>query len=172
MPIVIIVGLLLVAIPSADVEADVKYLMPRELVEHARVLGCLQIEDFFDLAGMIGPPYVYGYLPGHIEDSAAFWCEKNQDGTRRFFLAVVEGKRAQKNTLGCPRLIAWHNRPGGLTIYRDPEETLEGFRYIDAPTEKAPPGRHVIHNAIQSSRPGQSTTFYCDEGRWLVRSQH
>lgn len=172
MSIVRIAVLALIALSFADAAADPKYVMPRQLVEHARQVGCSQVEDFFDVNGMIGPPYVYGYLPGNTEDSAAFWCERRKNGEREFFLAVMVGQGRAEGGLACPRLIPWHNYPGGLGLYRNPNDSLEAFTYLDPPNEKGPRGRKVIHNAIQSSVPGQSTTFYCHEGRWLVRGQH
>jgi hypothetical protein len=62
--------------------------MPRELVDHAREIGCAQIDDVFDIDGMIGPPYVYGYIPGREENSAAFWCQKTKDDKQQFFVIV------------------------------------------------------------------------------------
>ncbi|SRR6266571_6630041 len=161
-----------VTLYSTDAAADPKYVMPRELVEHARELGCSQVEDFFEVNGMIGPPYVYGYLPGRTEDSAAFWCERTKSGEREFFLAVMVHEGRSAGALACPRLVAWHNYPGGLGLYRNPKQSLEAFTYLDAPKQKGPRDRVVVHNAIQSSAPGQSTEFYCHDGRWLVRSRH
>jgi hypothetical protein len=169
MSIIYIALLGLIAFHVSEAAADPKYMMPRELVEYAREMGCAQIEDFFDVNEMIGPPYVYGYLPGRPEDSAAFWCEKSKDGERQVFLAVKVEHGRVEGPLACPRLIAWHNPPRGLDIYRDPNESLEEFTYLDSPKVKGPRGRRVLHNAIRSSAPGQSTTFYCHEGRWLVR---
>jgi len=73
MPIIYIVALTLALLHTSQSAADPKYVIPRELVEHAREIGCAQIEDYYDISGMIGPPYVYGYIPGRLEDSAAFW---------------------------------------------------------------------------------------------------
>jgi hypothetical protein len=151
--------------------AESKYVMPRELVEHARDIGCAQIDDFYDVDGMIGPPYVYGYIPGGDEKSAAFWCQKTNGDSRQFFLAVMVAPGTFE-PWPCPRLIPWHNRPGGLGITREPDESLENFRYLDVPRAKGPRGERAIHNAIQDSKPGQDTTFYCHERRWLVRSRH
>jgi hypothetical protein len=167
-----IVLLALIAFDVSEAAADPKYVMPRELVEHAREIGCTQIEDFFDVDGMTGPPYVYGYLPGRPEDSVAFWCQKRKDGERQFFLAVKAKQGSLEGPLACPRMIAWHNHPRGLDIYRDPNESLEEFTYLDSPKVKGPRGGRVLHNAIRSSVPGLSTTFYCHEGRWLVRLRH
>jgi len=164
--------LVFIAFDVSAAAADPKYVMPRELVEHAREIGCAQIEDFFDVNEMIGPPYVYGYLPGPPEDSAAFWCEKRKGGERQFFLAIKAKQGSLVGSLACPRLIAWHNPPHGLDIYRDLNESLEEFTYLDSPKVKGPRDGRVLHNVIRSSVPGQSTTFYCHEGRWLVGSRH
>jgi len=151
--------------------AEPKYVMPRELVEHAREVGCVQVDDFFDIDGMIGAPYVYGYIPGREEKSAAFWCQKTKGDKRQFFLAVMVAP-GTFDALPCPRLIPWHNRPGGLSITREPDQSLEHFTYLDAPRVKGPRAERAIHNAITSSKPGQDDTFYCHEGRWLVRFRH
>jgi hypothetical protein len=167
---VVILALLLFG--PGDAAATTTYVMPRELVEHANKLGCSQIDDFFDVNGMIGPPYTYGYIPGRPEDSAVFWCEKHMSNEHQYFLAVMVHPSKSTGPLTCPSLIKWHNRPGGLDIYRDPLESLAEFVYLDAPEKRGPNGRTVMHHAIRSSKPGQSTTFYCHEGRWLIRSRH
>ncbi len=56
-------------------------LLPEELLKLARQKGYEQVTDFYiNRYGMINPPYVYGYLPGDEENSAAFWCQKEQKG--------------------------------------------------------------------------------------------
>ena len=169
MPIIYILVLVL-AVLVTDSAATPRYVMPRELVGYARELGCAQIEDFFDIDGMIGPPYAYGYVPGSAEDSAVFWCEKRKGGKRQFFVAI-KGK-IEGGPLACPRLIPHPDRPGGLDIYREPSDSLEEFEYLDAPRVKGPRGERAIHNTIRTSFPGQSTSFYCHEGRWLMRFRH
>ena len=121
-----------------DSAAAPRYVMPRELVEYARELGCAQIEDLFAIDGMIGPPYAYGYVRGSAEDSAVFWCEKRKAGKRQFPLAV-KGK-IEGGPFACPRLIPYLNRPGGLDIYREPTDSLEEFEYLDAPRREGPRG--------------------------------
>jgi hypothetical protein len=66
-------------------------VMPSELVEFAQKNDCSQVDEFFDSArvGMVNPPYVYGYLPGRKDDSAAFWCQKKDANERRFFLLIM-----------------------------------------------------------------------------------
>jgi hypothetical protein len=173
MPIIYITAMaVIIAFNAPAIAADPKYMMPRELVQYAKDIGCSQVEDFFDVEGMIGPPYVYGYLVGRPEDSAAFWCEKKEDGERTFFLAIKVQPGKAEGPLGCPRLIASKNYPGGLELHRNPNESLEEFRYVDSPNQKGPRGTAIVHNAIKSSVPGTSTTFYCQNGRWLIRLRH
>jgi hypothetical protein len=171
MSIIYILSALLI-LATSESTADPKYVMPRELVEQAREIGCTQVEDFFDVNGMIGAPYVYGYLPGRPEDSAAFWCERSKNGERQVLLAIRVAPGRVEGALGCPRLIVWNGNPGGLELYRNPSESLAGFTYLDPPHSKGPRDQRVLHNAIRSSVPGQSTTFYCHDGRWLIRSLH
>jgi hypothetical protein len=169
MPIITFIFLVMTLI-STTAWADPKYMMPRELVEHARQLGCFQVEDFFDVKGMIGPPYVYGYATGRPEDGAAFWCEKRISDERRFFLVVLV-KPVSGKTITCPNLVPWHNYPGGLRVYSGPNESLGDYSYVDAPGQKGPRDG-VTGQALESSVPGQSTIFYCHGGRWLFRSRH
>ena len=49
--------------------------MPSELVEFAEKSGCVQVSDFYNRSGAVGPPFVYGYLPGKQDDSVTFWCK-------------------------------------------------------------------------------------------------
>jgi len=49
-------------------ESTVK-IMPDELLKIAEKCGCEQVDNFYNRPGMIGPPYVYGFLSGEEENS-------------------------------------------------------------------------------------------------------
>ncbi|UCE67637.1 MAG: hypothetical protein JSU85_06415 [Candidatus Zixiibacteriota bacterium] len=51
-------------------------IMPKELVEIAEINGYEQVDDFYNLPGMLEPCYIYGYKEGDQENSAVFWVKK------------------------------------------------------------------------------------------------
>lgn len=166
---VIAVVVMLFARTSAD-QVETK-IMPRDLVEFAEKNGCRQVADFYDRPGMVNPPYVYGYLPGAPEKSAAFWCEQARAGERKFFL-LIWLRDATTELGGCAPKIEWKNPPRGLDIYRNQRESLGDFVFLAEPHGKGSGKIRLTHNAIRSSYDGVEETFYCHEGKWLVRQRH
>jgi hypothetical protein len=145
--------------------------MPKELVDFARQNGCTQVADFFDRPEQVGPPYVYGYLPGSKEGSAILWCEKSDAGGRHFFLLVMLTNEQQKQyeEASCPRRIEWlGGYPGGLEVYNG-DEWLWKFVYMNDPKKSGPKGVRMAGNAIRTSFGGTASVLYCHKGRWLVR---
>ena len=161
----------LAALTSASAQERDVNIMPRQLVELGQKHGCQQVNDFFAVDGMINPPYVYGYLPGPKEKSAAFWCQVDEKGERRFLLMIMAKEEPPQELARCPRQIPSLNRPKGLDLYRNPSESLEKFVYVDAPTRTGPKNVKLTHNAIRSEYDGVGSIFYCYGGRWLVRQQ-
>lgn len=162
-----------ILVGAGGVAAELKYLMPRELVETAEKLNCTQVEDFFDRPGSSGPPYVYGYASGRAENSAAFWCERrSSDGERSFRLIVRAQHGRAEAPLTCPQELVWGNYPGGLDVYRVRGESLSEFRYLDSPKTAGPPRSTMLHDGIRSTSGGVTVTFYCHHGRWLFRIRH
>lgn len=147
-------------------------VMPQELVELARKNGCDQVEDFYDVPGMINAPYVYGYLPGPKDKSAVFWCQTVEKGERQFFLILVFKEETTHELARCPRKIRWDNPPRGLDLYKNPGESLGEFVFFDAPHKRGPQNVRMTHNAIRSEIPGVSEVLYCYQGRWLIRYRH
>jgi hypothetical protein len=50
------------------------FVMPKDLVQFAEASGCVQVEDFFDRAGSIDPPYLYP--DAKKDNNAILWCKK------------------------------------------------------------------------------------------------
>jgi hypothetical protein len=145
-------------------------IMPRELVEHARQNGCDQVADFFDRVGTVGPPYVYGYLPGPEDGSAVLWCQRRVAGRRQFFLLIMTRNESQGvfDAARCPRRIEWTSGyPGGLAIIQS-EAFLQEFRYLDAPGRPGPKGVRAAGPAIRTEFDGTGSLLYCHKGRWLL----
>jgi hypothetical protein len=145
--------------------------LPKELLEIAKRNGFKEVTGFYNRPGMIKPPYVYGYLPCDEENSAVFWCEKKEKGERRFYLMIMR-KDNKCGQLRCPDRIQWHNYPGGLSIYKNMDTTLEHFYYINDPKRKPPKTERLQHNAILSEYDGVEELFYCYKGEWVVRIRH
>jgi len=142
--------------------------LPKELLEIARENGCSEVRDFYDRPGMIKPPYVYGYLSGPEENSAAFWCEKQMNGKRVFFLMFMS-KGDRRGQLKCSEKLEWPNFPGGLSIYKNTNNTLKDFRYLKDSGKKPPESEKLYNNGILSEYDGVEVVYYCYKGEWLVR---
>ncbi len=145
--------------------------MPDELIAYAAKNGCHQVADFFKRPGMVNPPYVYGYLPGLAEDSAALWCQTGQVDDRRFLLLIMM-KRRDTELAKCPARIEWRNYPGGLSIYKDKRTMLDDFVYLADPKRRGPKNVRLSANGILSEYDGVDELFYCHKGAWLVRQRH
>jgi hypothetical protein len=159
--------------PVSDATAgDIVKLLPGKLWELARARGCTDVLDYYERIDddALDPPYVYGYLPySDRGKSAIFWCERRAGAERVFILQLMVAERSHP-AAKCPdQIFKWGDYPGGLSIRRDRETTLDKFIYIDNPRQHGPRGVHMSHNLIVSDKGGTSRWFYCHEGRWLLR---
>ncbi|PLX40039.1 MAG: hypothetical protein C0608_10070 [Deltaproteobacteria bacterium] len=142
--------------------------LPGDFVEFAEKKGLSPIEGFFDRPGMIEAPFVYGYLPGEKEDSAAFWAKAKSDGE---FLLVVWASVDFPPEYSCSETIPWRNFPGGLSIVDGERMPLADFVYVSDPSKAGPADKSTTHNSIMSYYDGVEAIFYCHEGHWLVRQR-
>jgi hypothetical protein len=156
----------LLAVIARNSSADT-LVMPRELVDLARANGCSQISDFFERPGIVNPPYIYGWLPGDPERSAAFWCKKTEQSKNPFKLVfkVVDPKQLQ----GCSATIEWPY-PRGLSVETRHNLALREFRYVTAPKRAAPSTVVASARVIVNQYDGPEDIFYCYGGEWLVSS--
>jgi hypothetical protein len=145
-----------------------RQLLPEELLNLARQSGYVPIADFYKDRPDVEPPFVYGYLPGPKEDSAAFWCQKTKNKETKYFLVFLF-KNRNHELCNCPDIIEWQNYPGGLSIYKDTNATLDRFVYITDPKRKVPKNVKLTNNAVRSYYDGLEEIFYCYKGEWLVR---
>lgn len=151
--------------------SEPKQNMPDELSAYATKNGCQQVADFFKRPGMVNPPYVYGYFSGLAEDSAALWCQTGQGDDRKFMLLIMMKKR-DPEFAKCPAKIESRNYPGGLSIYRNKQTTLDDFVYLADPKRRGPKNIKLSANGILSEYDGVEELFYCHKGEWLVRQRH
>ncbi len=134
-------------------------IMPDELVNVADKYECKQVENFFSRPGMIDPPYVYGFLTGETEDSAAFWCEQNKQ--KGNYILLFYNKMKNSNLCKCGEvIIEWRNFPGGLSIVKDYELSLDKFSYIDNREKKGPKGKKANGPIIMNSYDGVIEYFF------------
>lgn len=141
-------------------------LLPNELMDVAAENNCSQVDDFYKRPGMVNPSFFYGYLDGEKESSAIFWCRNMNDREIPYRLVIVD-KIPGSGRNDCPQVIEWRNYPGGLSVYNNPNLTLEGFRFHKDLTKNPPAGARMEHNAIIEDYDGTSTIFYCFEGDWV-----
>ncbi|HEY8368753.1 MAG TPA: hypothetical protein VIM86_05490 [Thermodesulfobacteriota bacterium] len=142
--------------------------LPQDLVEHARLHGCREVTDFEGREGVIGRPFVYGYVPGPAEQSAAYWCETGPR-ERPAFRLVLMIKDRRHELARCADHIEWGDRIGGLSIEVDDAATLDGFVPLDHRARRPAKGTRRRHPAIRSEHETAGAVFYCHEGVWFVR---
>ncbi len=156
-------------------------VMPQELVEHAKKMGCEQISDFYDdIYDYIEAPYAYGYTSaskkaGSIidkEKSAVYWCQKKQGYSTYSYFLVTYFKKSKPDEYSCPEVVPHINPPAGLSIVRDMNLPLSDFVYMQKPHDEGPEEVRTSHNVILSYHDGASEYFYCHEGKWLIRQLH
>ena len=80
---------------------------------------------------------------------------------------MTKGDNQRK--LKCSHVIEWGNFPGGLSIYRNANDTLKGFRYLKGPLKKPPEKDKLTGSAILSEYDGVEALFYCYKGEWAVK---
>jgi hypothetical protein len=138
--------------------------MPRELVDYAHSQGCAPVQDFYERAGMVNPPYVYGFVGGEPEDSDAFWCRKAEKSDKPYLLLLKVSD--PKKLDGCPDRIEWWNYPKGLSVETRSGLKLSDFHFAADPKR---PGPTTIANArvIVSEYDGVEEIFVCHQGVWL-----
>ena len=164
----LVVGLLFLQVAQAQT-----LLIPEELHEFAKENGCSPIEEFYERPGNFGQhPYVYGYLPGPKEESAALWCQGLEEDEGKVFLLFMF-ENTQHELAKCPHKIEWKysSPPLGLSVYKNQETDLGEFVYHANRQRKGPEDK-MTNNAILNGDSGGSVLFYCYEGEWLVRGRH
>jgi hypothetical protein len=147
-------------IVSAQVEVRALDYLPLSLREHAIQLGCSGVPGAFEERGMVLPPYVYGVLPGHEHESAAFWCKKGD----KFLLVVVA---EQENKLSCPRVLEFNQYLGGLALAKSRRIPLSKFFYVGAKT-RGPADQSTRYPPLRAEWSGTYFLFYCHKGKWLT----
>ncbi|MDQ7004722.1 MAG: hypothetical protein Q9N67_07325 [Ghiorsea sp.] len=147
--------------------------MPEELVKLAKKNNCSQPNDFFvNKPGPIDPPYLYGVVDGNAEDSAVFWCVRNDKGHKKYSLMFM------LRTENGPKLsgeLRWINSPMGLSFFnaKNPEAIIN--RYVEIGKEDAasmPKDERFEDRYIMNSYDGVAEIFVMENGRWLVSQQH
>jgi hypothetical protein len=146
--------------------SEAPLVMPRELVDFAAKNGCRAIGKFFDRPGMLDPPFIYGWAEGDRENSAAFWCQRQNSNSYRLMFKV----RDPKLMSGCATMIEWTNLPAGLSVEVRPNLALNAFRDATDPKLTKPTGEVKNVRVIVNYYDGLTDVFYCHRGRWLVSS--
>jgi hypothetical protein len=159
---------LLLATQTVSVPRAATLVMPQELVEFAHTKGCIPIDNFYDRPGMLNPPYVYGWLSGDPEDSAAFWCQKAEKSEKPYELVLKVTD--PKKMAGCPAIIEYWNYPRGLSVEVHRTLSLANFRYVNEPKRAGPAIVVTRANVIVNSYDGVGDDFYCYQAQWLMRS--
>ncbi|MFZ5503510.1 MAG: hypothetical protein ACOY3V_08320 [Pseudomonadota bacterium] len=141
-------------------------LIPKELADFANKNKCSQVLNFYARPGMVLPPYLYGYLPGEIEDSAAFWCKKGNN-----YLLMFLDKARSKWSRECPSSIVWRNYPGGLSLSAENNLPLDQFVNLTSDLRDSK-NQKTAYPPLRSYYDGVEALFYCHKGDWYVRVRH
>ena len=147
--------------------------MPKELVQLARVNNCEQPRDFYsNKPGPVNPPYLYGVAKGNIEDSAVFWCIRDNDNDKKYVLMFMVKERGEPRSAG---ELEWVNPPMGLSLYQPndlqiQESVFELIRKEDA--IHMPKDKRFEDRYIMSSYDGISEIFVMKNGRWMILQRH
>jgi len=156
-------------VPAAGTAAADTLVMPRDLVDYARSQGCAPVGDFYERPGMLNPPYVYGFVAGEPEDSAALWCRKLEKSDKSYLL-LLKVKNPQVLG-GCPNRIDWWNYPKGLSIETMPSLALSTFRFAADPKRTGPTTTVSNARVIMSEYDGVEELFFCHQGAWLFTTR-
>src|SRR3990172_4624961 len=148
--------------------------LPQELRNLAVTIDCEAVPGFYDRPGMVEPPYLYGYLPGNKEETAAFWCYRKQ-AKEPYLLVFVEGL-GQARQGRVTSTIPWSAFPGGLSRFdtknvywydsegvrlSDSEHLpLSELRYVDKPKEHGPKENTTKYTPVQAEYDGVVVLFY------------
>ncbi len=134
--------------------------LPQDLKGLADSLDCGPVPGFYDRPGMIEPAFVYGYVPGPKDSSAAFWCFRS--GDKAYLLVTMHGGRLSSH-------FKWRNFPGGLSLADQEHLPLAQFRYVENPSTPGPTGVRTRYKPLRSEYDGVVELFYRHEGKWLVQ---
>ncbi|MGH9692795.1 MAG: hypothetical protein ACRD5Z_01535, partial [Bryobacteraceae bacterium] len=80
---------LLVGFSLSTLAHAANFVMPKDLVQFAEANGCTQIDNFFDRAGSVNPPYLY--TDAEDDNNAILWCKKREPGTEKPYLLLLKG---------------------------------------------------------------------------------
>lgn len=143
----------------SQTSVSAEQMLPSQLAAEGKRLGCSQIADFYNRPGMIEPMYVYGVLPGNKEESAGFWCQK-QEAQGQTYLLVIWAKKAS----ACQTTLETKNYPGGLSVSKVAPKSMDDYRKVKSTGAKT--GQSFV---IEGYYDGIVNSFVCKDGDWYTR---
>ena len=152
--------------------ADDKILiMPMDLVEIAEKNGYEQINDFYNLPGMLEPCYLYGYKEGDRENSAVFWVRKKDEKKRKVYLLFVSRKFAHEQ-FEVDEILAWGKYGRGLSFFENTTMKLEYFHLLYDQDIKGPSDVSLSGQGIKLYYDCVAQYLYKYDNKWYIREYH
>jgi hypothetical protein len=158
---VMAIGLIFSAIISNAYADDKILIMPKDLVEIAEKNGYEQVDDFYNLPGMLEPCYLYGYKEGDKKNSAVFWVKKKGERKRSVYLFFVSRKFAHEQYT-VEEILHGGKYGYGLSLFQDTTMTLDEFHLNDDYDVKGPKDVSLSGQGIK--------VFYDGAGEFMYRS--
>jgi hypothetical protein len=143
-------------------------IMPMDLVEIAERNGYTQVEDFYELPGMVEPCYLYGYKEGHKENSAVFWVRKKGESKRKVYLFLVSREFGYK-PFNVDEILPGGKYGSGLSFFQDTTMTLDEFHLLGDYTVKGPKDVHVSGKGIRQYYDGMLELLYKYNNQWYIK---
>ena len=145
-------------------------IMPKDLIRIAEKNGYEQVDDFYNLPGMLEPCYIYGYKEGDKENSAVFWVKKKNEDQRKVYLFFIS-RKLRYEPFNVDEILPWGKYGSGLSLFQDTTMTLNEFRLLDDQNIKGPEVR-LPGNCIRQYYDGKIEILCKYEGRWYQKSYH
>ncbi|UCE65478.1 MAG: hypothetical protein JSU85_11480 [Candidatus Zixiibacteriota bacterium] len=146
-------------------------IMPMELVEVAEKNGYTQVEDFYELPGMVEPCYIYGYKEGHKENSAVFWARKKDDNERNVCLLFVSRPFGYE-PFKIDEVLHGGKYGRGISFFQDTNMTLDEFQLYGDYRVSGPHGVRLTGKGIRLYYDGVVEFLYKYEGKWYMLAYH
>jgi hypothetical protein len=168
---VMAIGLIFSAIISNAYGDDKILIMPKELVDIAEINGYEQVDDFYNLPGMLEPCYIYGYKEGDQENSAVFWVKKKGEKKRKVYLFFVSRKSWNEQYI-VDEILGWGKYGRGLSFFADTTMILDDFHLLYDQNTKGPRGVLLSAKGIKLYYDGVVQLLYKYNNKWYVRDFH
>ena len=156
-------------VPATSAEGV--FVMPRNLVEHAKEHRCKQIDEFYNRPGLFRPPYVFDEKTLSPDPGFVYWCKRPiaRDGREDDYILVINPVGGFEDFSSCPSEIKGRGYPNGLSVEAVAETNLSSFFYLKNPKRRGPNLSPTKLSIVSGDEI--SDVYYCHNGQWLFLSR-